>query len=366
MNTFEERCMTRAISLAKQGEGKTHPNPLVGAVLEKDGKIIGEGFHREYGNLHAEREALLDCKARGNSAKGATLFVTLEPCCHFGKQPPCTQAIIESGIKKVVVASKDPNPLVAGKGIDELRAHKIEVVEGVLKNESNSLNEIFFHYITKKTPFVALKYAMTADGKIATKTGASKWITNECARKFVHELRNKFSSILVGNETVVRDNPRLTCRIENGKNPVRIVCDTHGKFPLDCELAKTANEVRTIVACAEIADEKKRALETLGVERMFVSKDENGKINLNEVLQKLAAEKIDSVLVEGGAAINFSFLEQKLAQKIYCFVGGKIFGGKAKSAVEGCGIENVSDAFCLRLQGTKNFGDDILLEYEVN
>lgn len=363
---LEEKYMLRAVALAKQGEGKTNPNPLVGAVIEKDGEIIGEGFHRRFGDLHAEREALLDCKRRGKSPEGAALYVTLEPCCHEGKQPPCTDAIIQAKIKKVIIASRDPNPLVSGKGAAKLRAHRIEVVEDFMKSECDALNEIFFHYITKKTPFVALKYAMSADGKIATKTGDSEWITGERSRAFVHRLRNKYAAILVGIGTVLHDNPRLTCRIKNGRNPVRIVCDTNGWLPLDCNLVKTAREVRTIAVCAEMSNEKKSALMRCGAEIMQLPRDENGTVDLQNMLTHLGKEKIDSVLVEGGSEINSGFLLRGLVQKIYCFAAPKIFGGAGKSPVGGNGVEKVSCAIPLTLERIKKFDGDVLLEYGVH
>ena len=245
--------MRHAINLAKKGEGFTNPNPLVGSVIVKDGKIIGEGFHKKYGELHAEREALKNCLERKNNPEGATLYVTLEPCCHFGKQPPCTQAIIQSGIKKVIVGSRDPNPLVSGKGNKILRENNITVFEDCLISECDSLNEIFFHYIKTSLPFIALKFASTLDGKIATKDGNSKWITNEESRSFVHSLRNKYSAILCGINTVLQDNPLLTCRIPNSRNPVRIILDSNLKIPENSKIVKTASEIKTIVSCTNSA-----------------------------------------------------------------------------------------------------------------
>ena len=249
--------MRRAIELAKKGEGRTNPNPLVGAVIVKDGRIIGEGYHHSYGNLHAEREALKDCRERGENPENAVIYVTLEPCCHFGKQPPCTYAIRDAKISCVVVGSRDPNPLVHGKGNAFLREQGIRVIEDFLKGECDSLNPIFFHYITHSLPYVAVKFAMTLDGKIATKTGASKWITNEESRKYVHALRNKYYGIMAGIGTVLKDNPLLTCRLENdsgelvGRNPVRVICDSSLRIPVESNIVKSAGNVRTIIACAD-------------------------------------------------------------------------------------------------------------------
>ena len=359
--------MRHAIYLAKKGEGFTNPNPLVGSVIVKDGKIIGEGFHKKYGELHAEREALKNCLERKNNPEGATLYVTLEPCCHFGKQPPCTQAIIQSGIKKVIVGSRDPNPLVSGKGNKILRENNITVFEDCLISECDSLNEIFFHYIKTSLPFIALKFASTLDGKIATKDGNSKWITNEESRYFVHSLRNKYSAILCGINTVLQDNPLLTCRIPNSRNPVRIILDSNLKIPENSKIVETASEVKTIVSCTNSAfssnSEKIKILESAGIEILPVSKDKNARINLQELVQKLAEKKIDSILVEGGASVNYSFLESSLVNKIYAFFAPKIFGGKAKSPVSGDGISKVEEAFSFQLKEIKQFSGDILLEF---
>ena len=235
--------MTRAIELAEGGVGYTSPNPLVGAVIVKDGRIIGEGYHERYGSLHAERNAFASLK---ESAEGATIYVTLEPCCHHGKQPPCTEAIVENKIARVVIGSRDPNPLVSGKGTAYLREHGILVEEDFMREECDRLNPIFFHYITNKLPYVVMKYAMTLDGKIATVTGASKWISGEESRHMVHELRHKYRGIMVGIGTVLADDPMLNCRIEGLRSPVRIICDSHLAIPLESNICKTAKEYDTI------------------------------------------------------------------------------------------------------------------------
>ena len=358
----ESEYMRHAIALAKNGEGRTNPNPLVGAVLVKNNEIIGEGFHQKYGGLHAEREALKNCEENGNSAEGATLYVTLEPCCHFGKQPPCTQAIVKSGIRRVVVGSRDPNPLVHGKGNSFLREHGIEVTEDFLKDECDALNPIFFHYISTRTPYVALKYAMTADGKTASKTGKSKWITGEKSRLFVHQLRNRYSCILAGIGTVLADNPLLTSRIPGGRNPVRIICDSKLRIPLDCNIVKTAKEIPTIIACCQ-ENEKKSALEKSGCE-VLCFPGKNG-VNLKKLTETLGERSLDSVLIEGGSEIHYSALEAGIVQHIYAFTAPKIFGGKAKTPVEGEGIELPENCFQLELERIEKIGDDILAEYNV-
>ena len=232
----DQEYMLRAIQLAKKGEGWTNPNPMVGAVIVKDGKIIGEGYHKKYGELHAERNAIASLT---ESAEGAVIYVTLEPCCHHGKTPPCTEAIIEQKIRKVVIGSRDPNPKVAGKGVQMLREAGVTVVEDFMREECDQLNPVFFHYITTKTPYVVMKYAMTLDGKIATKTGASKWITGESARKEVQHMRHQYMGIMAGIGTVLADDPMLNVRVEGWKSPVRIVCDSKLRIPDDRGLCRT-------------------------------------------------------------------------------------------------------------------------------
>jgi len=390
-NDSKERFMRAAIELAKKGEGWTNPNPLVGAVIVKENQIIGQGYHHKYGDLHAERDALRDCRERGNDPRGAQIFVTLEPCCHTGKQPPCVEAIVEAGIKKVVVGSRDPNPLVSGKGAAFLRERGVEVEEDFLRSECDALNFIFFHYITSKTPYVALKYAMTADGKIATATGKSKWISCQDSRDFVHQLRNKYSCIMAGIGTVLADDPLLTCRIPGGRNPTRIICDSNLRLPLDSKIVQSAADVPTIVACAASENrsqdlnagasgeasqakdcaalhaqdflEKEKALAQKGVQ---VIRCGTKRVDLSLLMQKLGAQNLDSVLVEGGGALNFSLLKAGLVQRIYSFVAPKIFGGAAApSPVAGSGVLEVSDAFSLSQIDARKIGSDVLIEYEV-
>ena len=233
----DQTFMERAIELAKQGEGWTSPNPMVGAVIVKDGRIIGEGYHERCGELHAERNAIASLR---ESAEGATIYVTLEPCCHQGRTPPCTEAILEQKIGRVVIGSRDPNPKVAGKGARLLREAGVIVEEDFMREVCDRLNPVFFHYITTKTPYVVLKYAMTADGKIATRTGASKWITGEAARQEVQHMRHRYTGIMVGIGTVLADDPMLNTRISGKRSPVRIICDSRLRIPLDSQIVKTA------------------------------------------------------------------------------------------------------------------------------
>ncbi len=354
--------MSLALELAKRGCGHTSPNPMVGCVIVKDNKIIGKGYHRRYGELHAERNALASCT---ESASGAVMYVTLEPCCHYGKTPPCTEAVIDSGVKKVVIGSHDPNPLVSGKGAEILRSHGIEVVEGVLKDECDRLNRVFFHYIQNKTPYVVMKYAMTMDGKIAAHTGASKWITGEEARKNVHEDRNRYSAIMVGVNTVINDNPSLTCRIENGENPVRIICDTNLRTPPASQVVATAKTVRTIIATA-VGDEKRTyPYLKAGCEIMTLPLL-GGHIDLNTLMKKLGEIKIDSILLEGGGTLNWAALSNGIVNLVQCYIAPKLLGGaNAKTPIGGIGVDTPDDAYMLKNTVIKKIGDDFLLESEV-
>ena len=362
MNSDDEKYMRQAIALALKGTGRVNPNPLVGAVVVKDGRVIGEGYHQQYGCPHAERNALAACT---ESPAGATIYVTLEPCCHHGKNPPCTQALIQAGVSRVVVGSADPNPLVAGKGIAQLKAAGIQVEEGCLQAECDAINFIFFHYITTKQPYLALKYAMTADGKIACHTGASRWITGEAARHHVHQLRNKYAAIMVGTGTALADDPELTCRIENGNNPVRIVCDTQLRTPLSAKLVTTATEVPTIIATCCQDEIRHKPYQEAGCQ-VWVLPAKNEVVDLHALLQRLGQEKIDSVLVEGGGQLNWSLLQAGLVQRVYTYIAPKIFGGStAKSPVGGIGVDTPQQAFQMKVISTQQLGDDFLLEQEV-
>lgn len=366
-----EQYMRRAIELARLGIGKVNPNPLVGAVIVKDGKIIAEGYHAKYGELHAERNAFKNLKKK-EDAKGAELYVTLEPCCHHGKQPPCTEAIIEHGISKVYVGSNDPNALVAGKGIQMLLDAGIEVVTEFLKDECDALNPVFFHYITTKTPYVVMKYAMTLDGKIATHTGHSRWVSGESSRARVHETRNALAGIMVGIGTVLNDDPLLTCRMEGGTNPTRIICDTKLRIPLSSQIVDTANEVPTIVATilprAEYKrfwNEEKAFLEKNHV-KVLVVKEKNNRIDLRDLMVELGKLQIDSVLIEGGSDLNYSALKEGIVNRIEAYVAPKIFGGVGFfTPVGGEGVEFATDGLQAKFVSATPVGEDILLTYDV-
>lgn len=364
----EEQFMKRAIELAKQGAGWTDPNPLVGAVVVKNGRVIGEGYHRKYGELHAERNALAACT---EDPAGATLYVTLEPCCHYGKTPPCTEIIIEKKIAKVVIGSRDPNPKVAGKGARILREHGIEVVEDYMREACDALNPVFFHYITTKTPYVVLKFAMTLDGKIATRTGASKWITGEAARNHVHQLRGRYAGILAGIGTVLADDPMLNCRIDGAHQPLRIILDSHLRIPMGSRLVRSAKEYPLLVVCNEsIRDREEGAnriqkLEEAGA-KVWTLPEKNGHPDLNVLMQRLGEEKIDSVLIEGGGTVNEAALKAHIVHHVYAYIAPKIFGGEdAKTPVEGSGIRLPQECAQLRLAKITVLLNDMLLEYDV-
>ena len=357
--------MQKALELAEKGMGFVSPNPMVGAVIVKDGRIIGKGYHKKYGELHAERNAFADCKLSGNSAEGADLYVTLEPCCHYGKTPPCTEAIIENKIKRVFIGSSDPNPLVAGKGVEILKNHGIEVYEGILKDECDRLNEVFFHYITSGKPLVIMKYAMTMDGKIACFNGKSKWITGESARMNVQRDRHRYSAIMVGVNTVISDNPMLTCRIENGANPTRIICDTNLRTPLDCNIINTAKEIPTIIAtcCTDI--QRKSEYIKKGCQIIVTDRKENH-VNLNQLVDELGKIKIDSIISEGGGELNWSALQSGIVDKVQAYIAPKIFGGEnAKTPVSGTGFDSPDKACMLYDSHVKQIGDDFLIESRV-
>ncbi len=358
--------MRRAIELADRGCGFVNPNPLVGAVIVKDGKVIGEGWHERYGQWHAERNALLTAK---EDTAGATMYVTLEPCCHYGKTPPCTEAIIEHKIAKVVVGIADPNPLVAGKGMTLLREAGIEVICGVEEERIREQNKIFLKYIETGMPWVALKTASTLDGKIAAYTGDSKWITGEESRAKVQEIRARLMAVMVGIGTVLADDPLLNCRIVDRevRQPIRIIVDSNARLPLNSRIVQTATVYRTIVAHTRFAaEEQLQQLREHGVETLLCNEEE-GLVRVEDLCRKLGKSGIDSVLLEGGGSLNFSFLNKGLVDEIYAFIAPKIIGGmNAKTAVEGEGFSRMADAIDLKITDVLNAGQDILLKLRID
>lgn len=359
----DQKYMQKALLLAKKGCGFVAPNPMVGAVIVKDGRIIGQGWHERYGGLHAERNALASCT---ESPEGAVLYVTLEPCCHHGKQPPCVDAILEAGIRRVVTGSVDPNPLVAGKGIRILREQGVEVTENILQKECEELNEVFFHYIRTGRPFVVMKYAMTMDGKIAAYTGASKWITGEAARAHVHQQRHRYTAIMAGVGTVLADDPLLTCRMEGGKNPIRIICDSALRTPEDANVVTTAGQVPTIIVTCCDDRERQLAYESLGC-RILPVGEKDGHVDLQELMTKLGNEQIDSILMEGGGGLNWNALKSGIVQKVQAYIAPKLLGGQnAHTPVEGIGVPTPDEAVFLKNSRITRLGEDFLIESEVD
>lgn len=359
----DQEYMQLALQLAERGCGWTSPNPMVGAVIVKDGRIIGQGWHERYGDLHAERNALANCT---EDPAGATIYVTLEPCCHHGKQPPCTDAILAAGIRRVVVGSADPNPLVAGKGIAILREHGIEVTENVLREECDRLNRVFLHYITTRRPYVVMKYAMTMDGKIACYTGASRWVTGEAAREHVQRMRHRYRGIMVGVGTVLTDDPSLACHMEGGRNPVRIICDTHLRTPPEAQVVRTAGEIPTIIATCCEDPERQAGYAQAGCQVMCL-REVDGHVDLHTLMERLGEQSIDSVLLEGGGTLNWAALQSGIVQQVDAYVAPSLFGGvSARTPVEGAGVPDPSAAIRLRNSRITQLGEDYLIESEVD
>ncbi len=355
----DEDFMREALRIAENGRGRTSPNPLVGAVIVKDGRIVAEGWHREAGTPHAEIHAL---NMAGELARDATLYVTLEPCAHYGRTGPCAKALVEAGLRRVVIGMQDPNPKVSGRGIDILRNAGIEVTGNVLEADARKLNEVFLKWVTEGLPFVAMKTAMTLDGKIATAKGKSQWITNAASRARVHALRDIYDGILVGIGTVLADDPSLTTRLPDGcgKNPVRIVLDSAARMPLNSKMLRDG-AAKTVIAVTEQAPvEQVEALRLAGAEIITCGK--GPRVDLRMLLQELAKREITSVFIEGGGTVNFSFLREGLVDKVYAFLAPKIVGGRnALTPVEGEGFGELSEAVQLDGLTAEPLDGDILL-----
>jgi len=356
--------MRLTLKLAKKGLGLTSPNPIVGAVVVKGNRVIGTGFHKKAGLAHAEVAALNEAKA---DAKGATLYVNLEPCNHFGRTPPCTKAIINSGIKKVVVAMQDPSPITKGKGFRSLKKAGIAVTIGILESEAKRLNEVFIKYVTKKTPFVIAKVAQSLDGKIATRAKDSKWISNEKSRRYVHELRGQVDAVMVGLGTVISDNPLLTGRLiqkgREGKHPVKVIVDSSLKTPIKSRIFTKDSPAKVIMATTERAPKPKiNKFQKIGCE-VLVLKEKKGMVDLKQLLRKLREKEIASVLVEGGGELIGNLADERLIDKFLIFIAPKIIGGRgAVTSVEGVGIRKIRQALVLKDLKNKRFGTDLLIE----
>ena len=362
MKQINIKYMERALLLAEKGIGATSPNPRVGAVVVKNNRIIGEGWHKKAGDPHAEVIAL---KEAGEKAKRATLYVTLEPCSTVGRTPPCTDAILKSGISKVVIGVIDPNPVNFHKGINFLKKNGIKVETGVLMDKCAKLNEGFAKYITQGLPFVTLKLAMSLDGKIATRTGDSKWITGEKARYRAHIMRNRSDAILVGINTVKKDNPHLTVRLEKTKinEPKKIIVDSQAEIGLESNILSDDLASSTIIAVTSAAPESKlQKISDAGAE-ILVCKDDNGRVDFTDLMRKIAEKGIIYVLVEGGGTIAAEFLEKRLADKIAFFYAPKIIGGKdAVAAIGGLGIDSITEAIEIKDMGITRIDDEYLIE----
>lgn len=355
----DERWMRRALHLAEKGRGRTSPNPLVGAVLVKDGQIIGEGYHTKAGESHAEIVAL---GKAGDKARGATLYLNLEPCTHYGKTPPCAPAVIEAGVSRVVVGMEDPNPRVTGKGVASLMEAGLDVKMGILERECRKLNEAFCKYISHQVPFIILKVAATLDGKVATRNGESKWITGEVSRRFVHRIRDQVDGVIVGIRTVLKDDPMLTARIKGGKDPFRIVLDSRLRIPENSKMIE-ASPSKAIIATTEIAPQRKiESLEKKGV-RVLIFGSKMGKVDLKACLSKLGEMGMMSLLVEGGSQVSGSFLDEGLVDKILLFFSPKLIGDSlAPGIFGGEGTHQLRDAFSITELKIRRMGEDILLE----
>lgn len=341
----DERFMKMALELARQAKGQTSPNPLVGAVVVQNGQVVGMGAHLKAGEPHAEVHAL---RMAGDHARGATLYVTLEPCSHHGKTPPCAEAVVAASIARVVIAVRDPNPLVAGRGIGLLRAAGVDVTVGVCEQEALRLNEVFFHYIQTKRPFVTVKTASTLDGKIATAAGHSRWVTGEAARREVHELRRTHDAILVGVGTVLADDPKLTARVRGevyGRQPVRVILDSRLRTPLTARVVQDMAAPTWIISTSEAPEEKRGAFaQAKGVTLLTL----DAPLSVDEVLKQLGERGITSLLVEGGAEVNGSFLRAKAIQKVISYVSLKLVGGvQAPTPFGGAGFATMDEAVML-------------------
>lgn len=357
--SYDEKYMRLAMQLAGNAIGRTSPNPLVGAVIVKDNRVVGCGWHRKAGTPHAEVHAL---NQAGELAQGADVYVTLEPCAHYGKTPPCAKALVEAKVKNVYGGLLDVNPKVAGKGFKILEDAGIHVEYGFLQDELRKQNEVFFKWIEHKKPFVVLKAAMTLDGKIATATGQSKWITNETSRAYGYKLRDIYDGIMVGINTVIEDNPMLTARVDGGKNPIRIVVDSSLKIDINANVVQDKS-AKTIIATTDKADKDKiLKLQAQDVDVIVVDKDKNDKVDIEKLLDILRQQNICSILVEGGATLSGSFVAKKLVDKVYFFIAPKIIGGKeAKTPVAGTGILNLQEALTLKDIQIEKLEEDILI-----
>ncbi|MGZ6292879.1 MAG: bifunctional diaminohydroxyphosphoribosylaminopyrimidine deaminase/5-amino-6-(5-phosphoribosylamino)uracil reductase RibD [Syntrophales bacterium] len=355
----DEFYMKRALSLARRGEAWVTPNPMVGAVIVKKGRIIGEGYHQKFGGNHAEINAINDV---GEPIKGATIYINLEPCTHYGKTPPCIERVIAAKPARVVIGTPDANPVVAGKGIEALKRHGIKTTVGVLEESCKELNEKFFKFMRTGIPFITLKFAQSIDGRIATASGHSRWISSEQSLKFAHALRSHHDAVLVGFGTLSKDDPELTVRLVRGRSPLRIVADSHLRMSLEARILKDQDKAKTMVVTTNNADRKKRVLLTdLGIEVVTVDTDEHRRVDLMRLLMELGKRNISSVLVEGGAAIITSILAEQLPDRVVIIIAPKIVG-KGLDAIGDLGIKSISESLILTYRKIRRLGDDLIID----
>jgi diaminohydroxyphosphoribosylaminopyrimidine deaminase/5-amino-6-(5-phosphoribosylamino)uracil reductase len=358
----DEYYMRRALRLARKGEGRVSPNPLVGAVIVRDDRIIAEGYHRCCGENHAEINAIENAT---EAVAGAVFYITLEPCSHFGRTSPCVDALLACRPGRVVVGTTDPNPLVSGKGIQTLEQHGIETKIGVLAEACRRLNEVFFKYIRTGLPFVTVKFAQTLDGRIATATGHSRWISSPPSLRFAHRLRNVHDAILIGADTVLMDDPELTCRLVRGRTPLRIVIDSRLRTSPEARIFKVQKDAHTIVATTRrAAGERRRPFEEKGIEVLDIGEDRAGRVDLRMLLTVLGKREISSLLVEGGAAVITAFLKEKLADRLVVILAPKITG-EGLNAVGDLGIRQMDDALRLSFRRIARRGDDLILDARI-
>lgn len=356
----DETYIRLAAEIAKKGMGNVSPNPLVGCVIIKNGKVIGAGYHELFGGPHAEINAI---NSSSENVSGSTLYVNLEPCSHTGKTPPCTDRIIESGIKRVVIGTMDMNPAVSGVGIKKLRSAGIDVRVGVLENECIELNKFFFKYITAKIPYVSLKAACTLDGKLADMSGNSKWVSSTASRRYVHYLRSRYDAVLVGSGTVIKDNPSLTVRLTEGRNPKRIILDSRLRlnFSKGLLVDKPDGKLYIITSRENKESRKAKLLDKKGINLIFVKTDPDGRLNLKNILKALAGIEVASVLVEGGSEIFTSFIKSSLFDDMMVFLSPKLMGSGIPF-YKSTGISSIKKAYKLKLREAEKIGDDLLIE----
>jgi len=357
MHKNDEQYMRRALQLARRGMGKVNPNPMVGAVIVRAGRIIAEGYHHKFGEDHAEIDAI---KRASRGVRGATMYVTLEPCCHWGKTPPCVDTIIEQGIKRVVIGTLDPHPLVNGKGVQILRDHGIEVTVGVLEQEARAVNEVYFYHTQTGLPFITVKYAQSLDGRIATSQGNARWISSEASRRFAHRLRAQHEAIMVGIGTVLADDPQLTVRLVKGRNPLRIVLDSRLRILPIAQVLR--DDGKTLIVTTEAKAEKKiEALHQQGKEVLVAQRGQDGRVELVSVMKQLAERGISSILVEGGAEVITSFLKEGLVNRMVVITAPLILG-KGVEGIGDLGITDLHEAIRPSSCKVSRVGDDLIFD----